>query len=291
VFCHIESAITHKLRAEDSVDRRQIEKAETFRKLHHSGKILVLLNVWDAASARIFELAGAPAIATTSSGLAFSNGYPDGQRISRDRLVAAVRAITRVVNIPVSVDLEAGYGATPEEVRRTVAAVAEAGAIGMNIEDGSEPPALLAGKISAIRGFASESGLPMFINARVDVYLRGIGAAENRLEETMRRIRMYADAGADGAFVPGLTDSAAIATVARESPLPLNVMFLPRLPRAAELEKLGVARLSIGGAGALACMSHARRIAQELLESGTYDALLSSLAISHGEAMKMFPAD
>ncbi len=269
----------------------QVERAETFRKLHHTGRILVLLNVWDAASARVFELAGAPAIATTSSGLAASNGYPDGQKIPHDRLLDAVRRMVRVVKIPLSVDLEAGYGRTIAEVKETVRAIVETGAIGMNIEDRAEPPALLAEKIRAVREVAIETGVPLVINARTDIYLRGIGEANARLDETMRRIRAYADAGADSAFVPGLTDLTVIGQIASKSPLPLNVMFSPGMPAVAELQAAGVARLSIGGAAAFAAMSLTRKIAQELLTQGTYDTILSSLTITHPEVMKMFPAD
>src|SRR6516225_176900 len=118
------------------MDQSQIEKAQAFHQLHHASKILVLLNAWDAASARVFELAGAPAVATTSSGLGAANGYPDGQHITRDRLVDAVRRITRVINVPLTVDLEMGYGKSPAEVVETVRAIADAGGIGMNIEDG-----------------------------------------------------------------------------------------------------------------------------------------------------------
>lgn len=273
------------------MNQEQIQKAEAFRKLHHSGKILVLLNAWDAGSARIFELAGAPAVATTSSGLGVSNGYQDGQRITRDRLFDAVRRITRVVQVPLTVDLEAGYGKTAAEVVETVRAVADAGAIGMNIEDGTDTPAVLVDKIKGIREFAKSLGLPFFVNARTDVYLRGIGAKEERFDETMRRIKAYAEAGADSAFVPGLTDPSMIGRIAKEAPLPLNVMLSPGLPTVPELQKLGVARLSIGGAAAFAALGLTRRIAQELLSTGTYEVFSSNPPIPHPEVMKMFPAE
>jgi 2-methylisocitrate lyase-like PEP mutase family enzyme len=273
------------------MNQAQIEKAETFRKLHYSGKILVLLNAWDAASARIFETAGAPAVATTSSGLGAANGYPDGQHITHERLVDAVRRITRVIKVPLTVDLEQGYGKNAAEVVETVRAIADAGGIGMNIEDGMEPPALLADKIKGIREFAKSVGLPFFINARCDVFLRGIGEKETRFDETMRRVKLYAEAGADSAFVPGLTDSATIDRVAKESPLPLNVMLSPGLPPVAELRALGVARLSIGGAAAFAALSVTRKIAQELLTLGTYHAFAENQPIPHVEVMKMFPRD
>jgi len=269
------------------MNKEQIEKAETFRKLHHSGKILVLLNAWDAASARIFEVAGAPAIATTSSGLGAANGYPDGQHITRDRLVDAVRRITRVIKVPLTVDLEKGYGKTPAEVVETVREIADAGGIGMNIEDSTEPPALLVEKIKGIRAFAK----PFFINARCDVYLRRIGEETTRFDETMRRIRSYADAGADSAFVPGVIDPAIIGRIAKQSPLPLNVMLMPGLPPVAELQALGVARLSIGGAAAFAALSLTKTIAEEILTKGTYDIVRANLTLPGIEVMKMFPTE
>ena len=269
------------------MNKEQIEKAETLRKLHHSGKILVLLNAWDAASARIFEVAGAPAVATTSSGLGVANGYPDGQHITRDRLVDAVRRITRVVKVPLTVDLEKGYGKTAAEVVETVRGIADAGGIGMNIEDGTEPPDLLVEKIKGIRAFVK----PFFINARCDVYLRGIGEKETRFDETMRRIRSYADAGADSVFVPWVTEAATIGRIAKESPLPLNVMLSPGLPPVAELQALGVARLSIGGSAAFAALSLTKQIADEILAKGTYDTVRANLTLPGIEVMKMFPTE
>jgi 2-methylisocitrate lyase-like PEP mutase family enzyme len=270
------------------MDQSQIEKAQAFHQLHHASKILVLLNAWDAASARVFELAGAPAVATTSSGLAAANGYPDGQHITRDRLVDAVRRITRVINVPLTVDLEAGYGKTAAEVCETVLAVVDAGAIGMNIEDATEPPVVLAEKIEGIRALTNRIGLPFFVNARTDVYLRRLGAEDGRLDATICRIKAYAAAGADGAFVPGVTDLATIRRIAKESPLPLNVLLAPGLAPAPELQALGVARLSIGGGAAFAALSLARKIAQELLTTGTYQTFTSNPPIPHPEVMKMF---
>src|SRR5215813_2102279 len=174
------------------MNETQIAKAEAFRKLHHGGETLVLLNCWDAGSARIFELAGARAIATTSSGLGNSVGYPDGQKIPRDQLLNAVRQITRVVKIPVSVDLERGFSSDPAQVAEFVWSVIEAGGIGMNIEDGPDDPDLLASKIKAVRKLTGERGFPFFINARADVYLRGICPEEKRFDETIRRIHLYA---------------------------------------------------------------------------------------------------
>jgi 2-methylisocitrate lyase-like PEP mutase family enzyme len=169
-------------------------------------------------------------------------------------------------------------------------AVVDAGAIGMNIEDAAEPPVILADKIRGVRELADRIGLPFFVNARTDVYLRRYGEEGGRLDEAIRRVKAYAAAGADGAFVPGVTDSATIRRMVEESPLPLNVLLAPGLAPASKLQALGVARLSIGGAAAFAAMSLARKIAQELLTTGTYDSFTLNPPIPHPEVMKMFSA-
>jgi len=192
----------------------QNSKANTFRGLHRGGKILVLPNVWDVASARIIEDAGYPALATTSAGVAFSLGYPDGQKISREEMLARVGRIARAVKIPVSADVEAGYGGRPEDAARTAQAVIDAGAVGMNFEDGTGDPAnplvelsLQLEKIRAIRETALKAGVLLVLNARTDVYLDQVGRPEVRYFEAMNRIMAYRDAGADCLFVPGVRDA------------------------------------------------------------------------------------
>ena len=268
------------------MNAEQRARAQLFISLHKAQEALVILNVWDAASARIFELAGAKAIATTSGGLAMANGYPDGQKMPRAMLVAAVERITRVVSIPVSVDLEAGFGATASEAAESVEAIAGAGAIGINIEDGSDSPALLAEKIAAIRSRFPRG--EFFINARTDVYLRGLVEPPQRFDESIRRIREYAAAGADGAFVPGIVDAETIGRFARELPLPLNVLVHPGMPSVGELHALGVARVSIGGGCTYAAMSLARRVAEEILVHGTYQIMFAENRVNYGEANRMF---
>jgi 2-methylisocitrate lyase-like PEP mutase family enzyme len=263
------------------------EKARAFHALHHGPGILVLLNAWDAASARVFELAGAPAIATTSSGLAGSLGFPDGEHVSRDLMMEAVARIARTVDIPVSVDIEAGYGATVEAVRETARAVLEAGGVGVNIEDAMEEPAHLVERIAAIRDVAAARGVPLFVNARTDLYLRTPGEPAALLDEAVRRLSAYASAGADGLFVPGLGHAPTIARLAAAVDRPLNVLASEGVPPAKELERLGVRRVSVGSGPMRAVVTLTRRIAHELLREGTYSGFLGA-TLSHREVNGMF---
>jgi 2-methylisocitrate lyase-like PEP mutase family enzyme len=177
--------------------------AERFRRLHSEG-LLVLPNAWDAGSARLIESLGAKAIATTSAGVAWSHGYPDGDTLPLPLLRATVADIARAVRVPVSTDVEGGYSNDPAAVGETVAAVIEAGAVGINIEDGSGATDLLCAKIERAKNAAERLGVDLFVNARTDVYLRGLAAKERRVEETLARAERYRSAGADGIFVPGL---------------------------------------------------------------------------------------
>jgi 2-methylisocitrate lyase-like PEP mutase family enzyme len=264
----------------------QQSKARQFHELHHGKQILVLLNAWDAASARIFEVAGAPAIATTSSGLSASLGYPDGQKIPRELVISAVRQICRSVDIPVSVDLEAGYGTTVSEVCDSVKAVIDVGGIGINIEDAMQEPSILAERIAAIRAVAAGRDVPLFINARTDVYLRGKGTPAEHFDDAVRRLRAYEAAGADGLFVPGLGDSHTISKLLGEIHLPLNIMAGQGIPAVLELERLGVKRVSTGGGPQRAALTRARQVAAELLRDGTYDGFLGD-TIPHAELNKL----
>jgi len=221
--------------------------AETFHHLHRDG-LLTLANVWDAGSARLIEALGAAAIATTSAGVAWSHGCADGERLPVARLLATVTAICRAVSVPVTVDIEGGYADDPAGVASTVAAVIDAGAVGINIEDGSAAPDMLCAKIAAARQTAERCGVALFINARTDVVLRALAPAEAAVDAILARATRYRDAGADGLFVPGLVERDAIAAVAAGTPLRLNVMARPGLPKRVELAALGVRRLSAGSA-------------------------------------------
>ncbi|HEV7648726.1 MAG TPA: isocitrate lyase/phosphoenolpyruvate mutase family protein [Actinophytocola sp.] len=243
---------------------------DEFRALH-AGTILVLPNAWDVASARIVERAGAQAVATTSAGVAWSLGAPDGDRLPRDAAVGLVSRVVAAVGVPVTADVESGYGATPADVAGTVRAVADAGAAGINLEDGAfpglRPVAEQVERIAAARGAA-----PLFVNARIDSYLFGVGDPATRLDDTVARAAAFADAGADGVFVPGVIDPEIIAALASRIPVPLNVMAGPGAPPVAKLAELGVARVSVGSGIAQAAYAVADRCTREMLTDGTYDA-------------------
>jgi 2-methylisocitrate lyase-like PEP mutase family enzyme len=248
----------------------------TFRRLHAPGELLVLPNAWDAGSARLVEGCGATAIATTSAGLAWSCGYADGNVLPPRVLLAAVAAIARVVTLPLTVDVEAGYSDDPQAVADTVVAVAGAGAVGINLEDGASSPDLLCAKIAAVKAATARAGAEVFVNVRTDVYLRALVPAERAVDETVERARRYRAAGGDGLFVPGLRDAAGIRTIAAAVELPLNVMVVPGLPPVAELRGLGVRRLSAGSALAQAAYGAARRAATALLADGRYEAMMET---------------
>ena len=260
----------------------QAEKAERFRKLHAGPRILALPNAWDVASARILEESGYPAIATSSAGVAFALGYPDGQRISRDEMLEAVARIARGVRVPVTADMESGYGTTVKEMMETAKAVIAAGAIGMNLEDvtGDDESSHVAlplqvEKIRAIKETASSAGVPIVLNARSDIYLMPIGEAATRFERTVERLRAYRKAGADCVFAPGVSDRDTIARLVKEVGAPLNILISAGCPSLAELEQIGVARVSAGSAVMRATLGLVRRIGKELKEVGTYDSLFA----------------
>jgi 2-methylisocitrate lyase-like PEP mutase family enzyme len=255
-------------------------KAINLRQMHRGPKSLLLANVWDVASARIVEEAGFPAIATTSAGIAFSLGYPDGQRISREEMLARVGRIARAVKLPVTADVEAGYGNRPEDAAQTALGVIEAGAVGMNLEDGTgdrQNPvvelSLQLDKIRAIREAALNTGILLVLNARTDVYLDQVGPPDARYFETVSRVRAYRDAGADCVFVPGLRDTQVIAQLVRDVQCPVNILAGPGSPSIPELEKLGVARVSLGSGPMRATLGMLRHLADELKTSGTYSAM------------------
>jgi 2-methylisocitrate lyase-like PEP mutase family enzyme len=271
----------------------QARKADLLRKLHHSGRTLVLPNVWDVASARIFEEMGFPAIATTSAGIAASLGYPDGQLISRDEMLDIVGRIARAVRVPVTADLEAGYGSTPDDMTATVKAMAEAGAVGMNLEDvtGSDESthvdlATQVEKIQAIRRAGEAIGVPLVLNARTDIYLMPIGPEATRFDRTVERLRAYRKAGADCLFVPGLKDATTIAKLVKAIDGPLNILATAGGPTINELQAMGAARVSMGSGVMRSALGHARRIGKELLDQGTFDLMLDG-AVPFAELMAL----
>ena len=271
---------------------RQKSLADALRKLHHGPNILVLANCWDVASARVLEAEGVPAIATSSAGVAFSLGYPDGQRISRDEMLTVVARVAKAVQVPVTADVESGYGARPEDAARTAAAVIAAGAVGMNLEDSTEASdtalmdvALAVEKIRAVREAGSNAGVPLVINARTDVYLNQVGAPESRYDHALRRAVAFRDAGADCIFLPGVKEPELISRLVKDLNFPINILAGPGFPPIAELQRLGVARVSLGSKPMLAGLGVLRRLAQELQQRGTYTSLEG--VVTYAEMQKL----
>ncbi|UIP00547.1 isocitrate lyase/phosphoenolpyruvate mutase family protein [Halobaculum sp. CBA1158] len=259
----------------------QRDRARTFRALHEdSDGAFVLANAWDVASALMYERQGFAAVATSSAGVAASLGYPDGERVPREEMIAATRRIAESVALPVSADIEAGYGDAPDAVGETVARAIEAGAIGVNLEDGTGDPADPltatddhAAAISAARAAADESDVPAVVNARTDVFWAGVGDPSDRLDRAVARANAYVDAGGDCAFVPGVTDRETIAALADRIDAPLNVLGGPGAPPVPDMGDLGVARVSVGSGPMRATLAALDAIGAEVLESGTYDRM------------------
>ena len=252
------------------------DKAELLRSLHRAPPILVLPNAWDAATARVFEAAGFPAVATTSAGVAASLGYPDGGAVPANEMIEAVARIARAVGVPVTADIENGYAAGPDAVADMVLRVVAAGAVGINLED-YMPGAtdlldvtLQADTIKAVVRATAIAGVRVVVNARTDVFLREIGEPARRLDVAIERGKAYLAAGADCIFVPGVRDAATISALVAGIGGPINVLATAGAPSVAELEKLGVARVSVGSGPMRAALALVRDVARELKTRGTF---------------------
>jgi 2-methylisocitrate lyase-like PEP mutase family enzyme len=271
----------------------QRAKAEAFRAMHDRSRILVLPNAWDAMSARVIEEAGARAIATTSAGVAFSVGYPDGEAIPRDEMIAAIARIARVVTVPVSADIESGFANDTRELAETIRRVIEAGAVGINLEDQVHDGTrrlydleVAVARVRAAREAAEATGVPLVINARTDVYLLGVGETETRFEHAVRRANAYRKAGADCLFLPAVGRRADIERIVPALEGPLNLLSIPGLPTIPELERLGVARLSLGTKLTLDAMSVLKKSVTDLLSNGAYEAMVEG-AIGYPDANRL----
>ncbi len=270
-------------------------KAIAFRDLNLAGG-LILPNAWDAASARILELAGFPAIATASAAIAFARGFADGERIGRDRMLAEIALIASRVAVPVSADIEAGYGPTTADVETTVEGVIAAGAVGINLEDGQpdggEEPLFplvdAASRVGAARSVADRQGLAMTINARTDVFLLGLGDSDaERSAIAVERGRAYLAAGADVIFVPGLLDPTVVRQVAGGIGGPISLLAGPGAPPAAGLFAAGACRISVGPHLMLSTLGHLRTVAGGVRDHGRFD----TFGLNHfpfGEANSLF---
>ena len=272
-------------------DRRQL--AENFRKLHRAPPILLLPNAWDPMSARIFEAAGFPAVATTSGGLAWALGYQDGEKTPWPEIVAATLRIADAVRVPLTADIEAGYGDTPEQVARSITEIIGAGASGVNLEDGTPDPnepvraiADAAARIRATRAAADAAGVPIVINARVDLYLKHVGEEATRFTETVRRAEAYLAAGADCIFVFAVADLDLIKKLTAAIKAPVNVVGRAGDPGLKALEAAGVARVSIASGASTVVVSAIQRIAEQLHQTGEFDVLKTSL--TRPEIQKLF---
>jgi len=269
-----------------------VTNAETLRRLHVDGPLLVLPNAWDAGSARIFVEAGFSALATTSAGIAFSLGYPDGERISRDEMLAAVARITRRISVPITADMEAGYGLEPAAVAETVRRVIDAGAVGMNLEDRMEEKHLIDFKLAvdrvrAARVAADKTGVRLVLNARTDAFEAPEIPRDRRLAEAAKRGNAFREAGADSVFVPFVSDRDTIEQIVQQIPGPVNILGTPNGPTLKELAALGVRRVTFGSAPMRATLGLVRRMAREWKEKGTYGTL-EAYGIPFADLQKLF---
>ncbi|MFZ6649602.1 isocitrate lyase/PEP mutase family protein [Undibacterium sp. TJN25] len=267
----------------------QANRAHQFHALHaHEGTALVLPNVWDAVSARLMQRCGAQAIATTSGGVSWAHGYADGGALPIAAYLATVREIVRVVQLPLSVDLEDGYSDDAAVVAANVAEFIAAGAVGINIEDGAAAPELLMAKIVAIREKSAAMGLDLFINIRTDVYLRGLVEKDKLAAETIRRAEFYKRAGADGLFVPGLADLEVLRSIAEVVGMPVNVMAVPGLASVQQLAAHGARRVSAGTALMQAVLASTVKLANDMLVDGSVEGMFAG-SLGYGEVNALFP--
>lgn len=255
----------------------QIQRGERFRALHTGPSTFLMPNAWDPGSACILADSGFQCLATTSAGIAYSLGQPDVEgRVCRSQMMECIHRITAAIQLPVSADLEAGFGAAPEDVAETIRLAIQAGVVGGNIEDlcGTLRTPLfdidLAGeRIRAARESADRSGVPFTLTARTDCYLAGVPSP---FPETVRRLNRFREMGADCLFVPGIRDAETIAALVREVDGPITVVMglTGSAFTVSQLGNLGVKRISIGGSLARSALGLVRRAAQEMLQHGSF---------------------
>ena len=271
---------------------RQKQLTENFKQAHRSPPLLLLPNAWDAMSARQFEAAGFGAVATTSGGVAWDLGFPDGEGTPWQEVVAATRRIVRAVRVPVTADLEAGYGETPDQVGKHVTEIVQTGVVGINIEDGTPSPDKpvrtiedASARIRAARAAATAMGIPALINARVDLYIKNVGDPAGRFEETVRRGKAYLAAGADCIYPFGLADLEITARLTKAlGGAPINIVARPDTS-VTELEKIGVSRVSIASGATLAVMSLIKQIAEGLYATRRFEGLTHSMNRPEAQAL------
>jgi 2-methylisocitrate lyase-like PEP mutase family enzyme len=269
----------------------QAKKAEVFRAMHKAPPLLLMANAWDAATARIFEAEGFAAVATTSGGVSWAVGYADGEAAPWDEIIGQTARIARAVDVPVTADIEAGFGATPEAVARSIGDIIGAGVVGVNLEDGMQGPVPIraiddaVARIRAGRAAADAAGVPIVINARTDLYLRQIGDEQSRFAEAVARGQAYLAAGADCFYPIGLRDSTTIGRLVQALQAPININVRAGYPSVAELEALGVARVTTATQITLIALAATREVAREIKTTGRFDAIDPKLA--HPEMQKL----
>jgi 2-methylisocitrate lyase-like PEP mutase family enzyme len=246
-------------------------RRRAFRALHDGPALFIIPNGWDVVTSRIFEEAGFPAVATSSAAVANALGYPDGNALDIDLHLATIERIVHALNVPVSADVESGYSDDTAALTAFVTRLAATGVAGYNLEDVKREGELYALDEAAARVRAARVAAPdVFLNARTDTYLMSIGPAETCFETTVERLRAFADAGADGVFVPGVMDAGTIGALAAAASRPLNVLAGPKSPDAAALQALGVRRVSVGSGPMRRTLGVLREIAHELRDAGTF---------------------
>ena len=266
----------------------QKEKAELFLKFHQDKEILVLLNSWDIGSSKLIEACGYKAVATTSMGIAASLGYPDCEVIQLPEMIEVITGIINAVEVPVTVDIEAGYGNNLNEIIDSAKKIIATGIVGINIEDSIDlNPVLIdemefCERISAIRALSDSMDFHLVINARTDSFYTSTGSTQEKLSESIRRGNKYREAGADCIFVQPVWEKETIATLVKEINAPINVLANPTIgagvtPSISELQDLGVARVSLGSGLMKATLALIKKVANELSEKGTYNILLDTL--------------
>jgi 2-methylisocitrate lyase-like PEP mutase family enzyme len=264
-----------------------IDHFSIFKQLHHAAGPLLLANVWDPASAVLVQSTGASALATSSAAFAWALGYADGGQLPRAETMAAIKRIVRVIAVPLTVDMEDGYGDDPEAVADIVGEAVDCGACGINLEDGGAAPEILARKIAAIK--RRPQGRQVFVNARTDVFLRGLAQGDAAVTMSLERLRLYADAGADGAFVPGLAALDATARIAQGTALPLNLMLIAGMPPIADMHGAGARRFSAGPSLFRAAYGHALGLARRLHGGEANPALFESGDVTYASMNAAMP--
>jgi 2-methylisocitrate lyase-like PEP mutase family enzyme len=271
---------------------RQKQLAETFRAAHR-GPLLLIPNAWDAMSARQFEAAGFPAVATTSGGVAWALGHADGEKAPWYEIVSATERVVRTVRVPVTADIEGGYGDSPAEIGKNIAEIIRTGVVGFNLEDGTPRPDVpvrpiedAVARIRAARAAATEAGIPAVINARIDLYLKNVGDPAGRFDETVKRAKAYLAAGADCIYPFGFIDLDTVGRLAKAIPAPINIVARAGTPPVSELQKLGIARVTIASGATLAVMSLIKTIGEDLHATGKFDGIGHSM--NRPEVQKLF---